>query len=276
MEAMLKDRTCVITGAGRGIGRATALLFAGEGGRVVVSDLDEGPAGEVAAEIRAAGGQAVAFAGDVTAPDYPDSLVRFAVESFGPSIDVIVNNAGYTWDGVIQKMTDEQWEAMLKVHITAPFRILRAASPYMRDVAKKEKEEGRRVTRKVINITSVAGLDGNPGQVNYSSAKAAIVGLTKTMAKEWGQFNICVNTVAFGFIETRLTQAKELGAKVRRGDKEVAIGVPEQMRRAFTAFCPLGRAGTPEEAANAILFMASPLSDYITGEVLRVTGGLSL
>ncbi|MCL6635034.1 MAG: SDR family oxidoreductase [Peptococcaceae bacterium] len=276
MEAMLKDKNCIITGAGRGIGRAAALLFAREGGRIVVSDLDEGPASEVVAEIKAAGGRAVAFAGDVTDPDFPAGLVKTAVENFGPSIDVIVNNAGYTWDGVLHKMTDEQWEAMLKVHLTAPFRILRAASPYMRDVAKKEKEEGRRVTRKVINISSVAGLDGNPGQANYSSAKAAVVGLTKTLAKEWGPFNICVNTVAFGFIETRLTQPKELGAKVKSGDKEVPVGVPEQMRKAFTALCPLGRPGTPEDAANAILFMASPLSDYITGEVLRVTGGLSV
>lgn len=275
MELMLKDKNCIITGAGRGIGRATALLFAREGGRVVVSDLDEAPAMEVVEEIKGAGGQAVACVGDVTADGFAEKLIKTAVENFGPSIDVIVNNAGYTWDGVIHKMSDEQWEAMLKVHITAPFRIIRAAAPYIRDAAKKEKEAtGKMKTRKIINISSVAGLDGNAGQANYSSAKAAVVGLTKTLAKEWGAFNVCVNTVAFGFIETRLTQPKEKGDAIKVEDKDVAIGIPENIRQVFKAMIPLKRAGTPEEAANAILLMASPLADYITGEVLRVTGGL--
>ncbi len=275
MELMLKDKNCIITGAGRGIGRATALLFAREGGRVVVSDLDEAPAMEVVEEIKGAGGQAVACVGDVTADGFAEKLIKTAVENFGPSIDVIVNNAGYTWDGVIHKMSDEQWEAMLKVHITAPFRIIRAAAPYIRDAAKKEKETtGKMSTRKIINISSVAGLDGNAGQANYSSAKAAVVGLTKTLAKEWGAFNVCVNTVAFGFIETRLTQPKEKGDAIKVEDKDVAIGIPENIRQVFKAIIPLKRAGTPEEAANAILLMASPLADYITGEVLRVTGGL--
>ncbi len=274
MELMLKDKNCIITGAGRGIGRAAALLFAREGGRVVVSDLDEAPAREVVDEIKAQGGQAVACVGDVTADGFAEKLIQTAVDAFGPSIDVIVNNAGYTWDGVVHKMSDEQWEAMLKVHITAPFRIIRAAAPYIRDVAKKEMEQGKRVTRKIINISSIAGLDGNAGQANYSSAKAAVVGLTKTLAKEWGPFNVCVNTVAFGFIETRLTQAKEKGESIKREDKDVAIGIPENIRQMFKAMIPLRRAGTPEEAASAILLMASPLADYISGEVLRVTGGL--
>lgn len=274
MELMLKDKTCIITGAGRGIGRATALLFAREGGRVVVSDLDEGPAVEVVEEIKAGGGQAVACVGDVTAADFAAQLVQTAVETYGPSIDVIVNNAGYTWDGVIHKMSDEQWDAMLKIHLTAPFRIIRAAAPYIREVAKKEKEAGQRVTRKIINISSIAGLDGNAGQANYSTAKAGLVGLTKTLAKEWGPFNVCVNTVAFGFIETRLTQPKEKGDAISRDGKEVAIGIPESMRQVFKAMIPLRRAGTPEEAASAILLMASPLADYISGEVLRVTGGM--
>ncbi|WP_027364093.1 SDR family NAD(P)-dependent oxidoreductase [Desulfotruncus alcoholivorax] len=274
MDLMLKDKCCIITGAGRGIGRETALLFAREGGRVVVSDLDEAPALEVVEEIKARSGRAVACVGDVTADGFAEKLIATAVESFGPSIDVIVNNAGYTWDGVIHKMTDQQWEAMLKIHITAPFRIIRAAAPYIRDAAKKDKEEGRRVTRKIINISSIAGLDGNAGQANYSSAKAAVVGLTKTLAKEWGSFNVCVNTVAFGFIETRLTQAKEKGEAIKMEDKDVSIGIPESARQMFKAMIPLRRAGTPEEAANAILLMASPLADYISGEVLRVTGGL--
>lgn len=275
MELMLKDKNCIITGAGRGIGKAAALLFAREGGRVVVSDLDEAPAAEVVEEIKQAGGQAVACVGDVTADGFAEKLIKTAVDNFGPSIDVIVNNAGYTWDGVIHKMSDEQWEAILKVHITAPFCIIRAAAPYIRDAAKKEKEEtGKMNTRKIINISSIAGLDGNPGQANYSSAKAAVVGLTKTLAKEWGAFNVCVNTVAFGFIETRLTQPKEKGDAIKVEDKDIAIGIPENMRQMFKAMIPLKRAGTPEEAASAILLMASPLANYVTGEVLRVTGGL--
>jgi len=274
MENMLQNKTCIITGAGRGIGRAAALLMAREGGRVLISDLDEAPALEVVEEIKAMGGEAVACVGDVTADGFAEKLISTAIEAFGPNIDVIVNNAGYTWDGVIHKMSDEQWEAMLKVHITAPFRIIRAAAPYIREIAKQEKAEGKRVTRKIINITSVAGVDGNAGQANYSSAKAAVVGLTKTMAKEWGPLNVCVNAVAYGFMDTRLTQAKEKGASLKHDDKEVALGIPETMRQMMTALIPLRRPGTPEEAAQAILFLASPMSDYVSGEVLRVTGGM--
>ncbi|MFZ5590322.1 MAG: SDR family NAD(P)-dependent oxidoreductase [Bacillota bacterium] len=275
MDQMLKDKVAVITGAGRGIGRATALLFAREGARLVLSDIDQAPVEAVVEEIRQQGGQAVALAGDVTDPEFPARLVQVAVDNFGPSIDILVNNAGYTWDGTIHKMTDQQWQAMLDVHITAPFRLIRAAAPYMRDVAAREKQaSGQARARKIINISSIAGLDGNFGQANYSSAKAAVVGLTKTLAKEWGPYNILVNCIAFGFIETRLTQAKEKGEVLRQGDKEVAIGVPEKIRQMFKLMCPLGRAATPEEAAASILLIASPLADYITGQVIRVTGGI--
>lgn len=275
MEKMLKDKVALITGAGRGIGRATALLFAQEGARLVLSDIDPVPLDEVVAEIRNQGGQAVGLAGDVTDAEFPARLVQVAVDNFGPSIDILVNNAGYTWDATIHKMSDQQWQAMLDVHVTAPFRLIRAAAPYMRDVAAQEKQTaGQARARKIINISSIAGLDGNFGQANYSSAKAAVVGLTKTLAKEWGPYNILVNCVAFGFIETRLTQAKEKGEVLKQGDKEVAIGVPEKIRQVFKMMCPLGRAATPEEAAASILLVASPLADYITGQVIRVTGGI--
>jgi len=273
MELMLKDKNCIITGSGRGIGRATALLFAKEGGRVVVSDLDEGPANEVVEEIKAGGGQAVACVGDVTDPAYPDKLIKTAVDAFGPSIDVIVNNAGYIWDAVIHKMSDEQWEAMLNIHLTAPFRIIRAAAPYIRAAAKNDQEAGRLVTRKIINIASTAGLDGSAGQTNYSSAKAALVGFTKSLAKEWGPLNVCVNTVAFGFIETRLTQVKEKNDLIELSGQKVAVGIPENRRDMLKPMIPLRRFGTPEEGAGAVLLMASPLADYISGEVLRVAGG---
>jgi 3-oxoacyl-[acyl-carrier protein] reductase len=210
--------------------------------------------------------------GSVTAPAFPEHIVRTAVENFG-GLDIIVNNAGYTWDGVIQNVTDEMWQAMIDVHLTAPFRIIRAATPYMREIAKQEIAEGKRVHRKIINVSSTSGVAGNPGQVNYSAGKMGIVGVTKTLAKEWGRFNINVNAVAYGFIETRLTAAKEKQQAVHVGENEVQLGIPEQMRQNAMHFIPLGRPGTPEEAAGPVLFLASPLSDYVTGHVLLVTGG---
>ncbi|HMG35601.1 MAG TPA: SDR family oxidoreductase [Blastocatellia bacterium] len=274
MTDLLKDRVAIVTGSGRGIGRAAAQLFAAHGARVVVSDIDAEPAQETATAIQKAGGQAVAFAGDVTDRAFPDLLVKTAIEKLG-GLDIIVNNAGYTWDAVIHKMSDEQWDDILACHLTAPFRIIRAASGFLRASAKREKEtDGAARARKIINISSTSGTRGNAGQANYSSVKAGVIGLTKTLAKEWGQFNIQVNAVAFGRIDTRLTQAKEKGETIHRGEKEIAIGIPSARLDATTPMIPLGRAGTPEEAAGAIFFFASPFSDYVSGQVLEVTGGL--
>jgi 3-oxoacyl-[acyl-carrier protein] reductase len=269
---MLVGKSAIITGSGRGIGRSIATLFASHGASVVINDIDAEVAETTANEINGAGGRAVVCAGSVTDVDFPDRLIGAAVESFG-GIDIIVNNAGYTWDAVIQNMTDEQWYAMIDVHLTAPFRILRAATPYMREVAKKEIAEGRRVHRKIVNVSSTSGVAGNAGQINYSAGKMGIVGMTKTMAKEWGRFNINVNAVAYGFIETRLTQAKEKAEKIEREGKQVELGIPEEMRQMAVRFIPLGRAGTPDEAAGPVLFLASPLSDYVSGHIVLVTGG---
>jgi len=200
----LDGKVALITGSGRGIGRAIALKLASEGARIVVNDLDTGPAQETVGEIQAQGGTAVACAGNVTAPDFPERFVSTAINEF-KGLDIIVNNAGYTWDSVIQKMTDEQWYAIIDCHLTAPFRILRAAQPLIRALSKADAEAGRRSVRKVVNISSAAGLFGNAGQSNYSTAKAGIVGLTQTLAKEWGRMNVTVNCVAYGFIKTRLT-----------------------------------------------------------------------
>jgi 3-oxoacyl-[acyl-carrier protein] reductase len=274
MEKMLDGKICIVTGGGRGIGKATALLFAKEGGKVVISELDADPANETVAEIKKTGGQAVAVVGDITAPGAAEKLIQAAVDAFGPNIDVIVNVAGYTWDSFIHKMTDQQWDAILNIHLKAPFQIMRAAAPYIRDNAKKEKEEGKMVMRKVVNVSSVAGTDGNAAQANYSSAKAGIIGLTKGMAREWGPFNVNVNCIAFGWIETRLTKAKEDGAEtIEREGKKIALGVPKAGLEAFKAMIPLGRPGSVDEAAKAILFFASPMSDYATGQVLKVSGG---
>lgn len=269
---LLVGKSAIVTGSGRGIGKAIAHLFAQHGASVVINDIDGEVAEATAKEISDAGGTAVVCAGSVTDVEFPDRVVKTAADAFG-GIDIIVNNAGYTWDAVIQNMTDEQWYAMIDVHLTAPFRIIRAATPYMREVAKKEIEEGKRIHRKIINISSTSGVAGNAGQVNYSAGKMGIVGVTKTMAKEWGRFNINVNAVAYGFIETRLTQAKEKQEVIEREGKQVALGIPEAMRQMSARFIPLGRAGTPEEAAGPVLFLASPLSDYVTGHCVLVTGG---
>lgn len=269
----LEGKVALVTGSGRGIGQAIALKLASEGARVVVNDLDEGPAAETAKRIGELGSEAAIVAGDVTKPDFGDRIVRAAVDTFG-GLDIIVNNAGYPWDAVIQKMTDEQWYAMLDVHATAPFRVLRAAAEYIRVAAKREKEEGRPVVRKVVNVTSIAGLYGNAGQAAYSAGKAAVVGLTKTMAKEWGRYNVTVNAVAFGYIQTRITQPIGSGGEVAQvGEREIKMGIQPEFIQQMNRMIPLGRGGTPEEAAGAVYLLCIPESDYISGEVVLASGG---
>lgn len=272
--SLLQDKVCIITGSGRGIGAAAALKFAEMGAKVVVTDIDPEPAEATVAKIKAMGGTALAIAADVTSDGDIEELVGQTMNSYG-AIDVLVNNAGYTWDGVLHKMSDEQWDAIINVHLTAPFKLIRACVPYMREVAKKElKENGVAKARKIINISSTSGTRGNPGQANYSAGKAGIIGLTRTLAKEWGAFNIQVNAVAFGYIETRLTASKEESAKIERDGQEIELGIPDQMRQMAKMVIPMGRAGTPEEASGALVFFASDLSNYVSGQVLEITGGM--
>ncbi len=272
----LTGKVALISGSGRGIGRALAIKLAGEGAKVVVNDLDEAPAAEVVATITASGGEAVACVGSVAAEGFAERFVATAMETFG-GLDIIVNNAGYTWDSVIQKMSDEQFQTMLDVHLVAPFRILRAAAEPIRLLAKKEAEEGREVFRKVVNISSMAGTNGNAGQANYSSAKAALVGLTKTLSKEWGRYKVDVNCVAYGFIDTRLTQSlSREDTKVSIDGRDFTVGVPEATRQTLPMMVPLGRAGTPEEAAGAVYLFCIPESNYISGQVIIVGGGINM
>jgi 3-oxoacyl-[acyl-carrier protein] reductase len=266
---VLDGKAAIVTGSARGIGRATSELLAEQGARVLINDLDGDVAEQAATEI---GGETAVFGGDLTQAGVPDQLVQKAVDEFG-QLDIIVNNAGYTWDGVAHKMTDEQFQAMLEIHTVVPFRIIRAAAPHLREPAKKEREEGREVFRKIVNVTSISGTMGNAGQVNYSAAKAGVVGLTKTLAKEWGGFKVNVNAVAFGFVETRLTASKEEGGKIEIEGKEIDLGIPEQMRQLAAAIIPLGRPASPEEAAGPVFFLCSPWADYVHGQVLNVTGG---
>ncbi|MBS1887037.1 MAG: SDR family oxidoreductase [Actinobacteria bacterium] len=268
---LLDGKAAIVTGSARGIGRATAELFAAEGARVLINDLDAEAAEQTAAEIE---GETAVFAGDLTAAGACDELVAAAVEAFG-QVDVVVNNAGYTWDGVAHKVTDEQFQAMLDIHTIVPFRVARALAPHWREAAKKELSEGVEVFRKLINTSSTTGMMGNAGQVNYAAGKAGVVGITKTLAKEWGRFRINVNAVAFGFVETRLTAAKEEGGEITApGGERIGLGIPEQMRAMAAAVIPLGRPATPTEAAGPVLFLASPLADYVHGQVLNVTGGM--
>jgi len=266
---VLDGKSAIVTGSARGIGRAVAELLSEHGAQVLINDLDGDVAEQAAGEIK---GETTVFAGDLTAEGVCDQLVQKAVDEFG-KIDIIVNNAGYTWDGPVHKMEDRQFQAMLDIHTIVPFRMIRALAPHWREAAKRERGEGREVFRKIVNVTSISGTMGNAGQANYSSAKAGVTGLTKTIAKEWGQFKINVNAVAFGFVETRLTQAKEQAEAIEREGEKIELGIPEQQRAMASMIIPLGRPAQPEEAAGPILFLSSELSNYIHGQVLNVTGG---
>jgi 3-oxoacyl-[acyl-carrier protein] reductase len=270
----LDGKVAVVTGSGRGIGAEIARKLAAEGAAVVVNDLDDAPAKETVAAIEAAGGRAVACPGSVTDEGFAERFVATAVDTFG-GLDVVVNNAGYTWDSVVQKMTDEQWAAILDVHLTAPFRILRAAQPVIADLVKKARAAGEPVPcRKVVNISSIAGLGGNAGQANYAAAKAGVTGLTKALAKEWGRYNVTVNTVAFGLIRTRLTEASADGdSAIDVAGREIKVGVNPDLLAAMERMIPLGRAGTPAEAAGAVYLLCIPESDYVSAQTLVCGGG---
>ncbi|KAJ3957530.1 hypothetical protein N0V92_005889 [Colletotrichum tropicale] len=278
-KGLLAGQVAIITGSGQGIGAETARLFANEGAKVIISDIDGAKARSVADAINSThgGGRALAVPGDMLSADYIATLVSQAASFGNGKIHHIVNNAGYTWDGVIHKMSDAQWDTILALHSTAPFRLVRAAAPYFRV---KDGEN-----RCVVNISSTSGVHGNAGQANYAMAKAGVTGLTKTIAKEWGPaFGVRSNTVAFGHIKTRLTDAKEKGAFiVGPGGEKIALGIPQAQKAAAAgseqqahADIPLRRPGSPTEAASAVLAVASPLFSYVTGQTIMVTGGRNM
>jgi 3-oxoacyl-[acyl-carrier protein] reductase len=266
---VLDDKVAIVTGSARGIGRATAELLSEHGAKVLVNDLDGDVAEQTASEIA---GETAVYAGDLTKSSAPDELVKTAIDAWG-KIDIIVNNAGYTMDAPLHKLSDEAFQRMLDIHTIVPFRVIRAAAPHLREPAKQEKQEGREVFRKIVNVSSISGTMGNAGQANYSAGKSAVVGLTKTLAKEWGQFKINVNAVAFGWIETRLTAAKESDNTMEIGGETVQLGIPEQMRAMAAMVIPIGRPGSPQEAAGGVFFLCSPWSNFVHGQVLNITGG---
>jgi 3-oxoacyl-[acyl-carrier protein] reductase len=266
---LLDDKVAIVTGSGNGIGRATAELLAEQGAKVVVNDLDPDKAKETQDALPTEG---TVHSGDLTKGDAPAELVQTAIDAFG-KIDIIVNNAGYTLDAPVHKLSDDWWERMIAIHLTVPFKVVRAAAPHLREPAKAEREEGKEVFRKIVNVSSTSGTFGNPGQANYSAGKAGVVGLTKTLAKEWGQFKINVNAVAFGWIETRLTASKDSENTMEIDGQTVQLGIPDQMRSMAAAVIPLGRPGTPQEAAGGVFYLCSPWSNFVHGQVLNITGG---
>lgn len=267
---VLDGKSAIVTGSARGIGRATAELLVSQGAQCLINDLDGDIAEQASSEID---GETAVYAGDLTKPGAADELVQKAIDSFG-KIDIIVNNAGYTIDAPVHKMTDDQFQKMLDIHTIVPFRVIRAAAPHLREPAKKEREEGKEVFRKIVNVSSTSGTFGNAGQANYSSGKAGVVGLTKTIAKEWGQFKVNVNAVAFGFIDTRLTQAKVDENTMEKDGETIQLGIPEQMRQMASMLIPLGRPASPEEAAGGVFFLCTPWANYVHGQTLHITGGL--
>src|SRR5579859_4599935 len=266
---VLEDRVAIVTGSARGIGRATAEILAEHGAKVLINDLDADVAEQTASEIK---GDTLVFGGDLTKPGVPDDLVQKVIGEWG-RVDILINNAGYTLDAPIHKMSDDWFQKMLDIHTIVPFRMCRAVAPHMREPAKQEREEGREVFRKIVNVSSISGTMGNAGQANYSSGKSAVVGLTKTLAKEWGQFKINVNAVAFGYIETRLTASKDSENVMEIGGEKVQLGIPDQLRGMASILIPIGRPGSPEEAAGGVFFLCSPWSNFVSGQVINITGG---
>jgi 3-oxoacyl-[acyl-carrier protein] reductase len=269
----LAGRVAAVTGAGQGIGRAVALKLAAEGASILANDLDEASLESLVGEVEDMGVRCLPFPGDITQESFGDRMVDACLERLG-DLHILVNNAGYIWNSRIAQHTDEQWYAMIDMHATAPFRLLRAAGRHFREAYKAGMAQD---TRKVVNVSSISGLYGADTQFSYSAAKSAQIGMTRSLAKDWGRYNVTVNCVAFGHIETRLTQAySDEIPEIEVGGQRHKVGIPSagiEMQKSIT---PLGRAGTTADAAGAIYLFCIPESDFISGEVVLASGGLRI
>ena len=270
----LSGRVALVTGGGRGIGLSLTRKLAAEGAHVLVNDLDAGEAEAAARAITDAGGKAIALPGNVTATDFPSRFIGAALREFG-DIHILVNNAGYIWNGPLHKISDEQWQAIQDVHLNAPFRILRELRSFLDARVAEERKSGKIIHRKIVNVSSVSATGGAAGQANYAAAKAGLHGLTRSLAREWGPLAVNVNCVAFGYIETRLTQEIKGETTVMIEGAARRVGLTRPMIDAVKERTALGRAGSPDEAAGGIFLFCIPESDYVTGQILEVSGGLA-
>ena len=267
----LEGRVAIVTGAAQGIGRSIVQKLANEGAQVIANDLDADLLTESVDKLTERGMTAQALPGDITEQATTEALVSTALERYG-DLHIVVNNAGYIWNSAAVKHTDEQWQAMLDVHATGPFRLLREAGHHFRQQASTESPDR---LRKIVNVSSISGIYGAATQVAYSSAKAAVVGMTKTLAREWGRYHVTVNCVAFGYIDTRLIESfEDQPNRVRIKDRDHPVGLTAAQRESAKEMAALGRLGRPEDAANAVYLLCIPESDFITGEVLVASGGL--
>ena len=293
---LLAGQVAIVTGGSRGIGGGTSTMLAANGARVVIADVDGVKADETVRTLNAEFGDDAtsAFVADLVAPDSCDALVQHALDAYG-GLDIVVNNAGYAWDGGIHNMSDAQFQAMLDIHLSVPFRVARATAPHFRAAAENDDAHGVKRHRKTVMVSSLAGQWGLVGAGNYASAKAGMLGLMRTLAQEWGRFRVNVNAVAFGVIQTRFGLPQSEHEVIETGGRTIHVGMPakqaERMgvtidpdrvvpdEEVYAArpmpphIVPLGRTGTISDAANAIFWLCSPLSDYVTGQVLAVNGG---
>lgn len=242
----LQDKTAIVTGSARGIGAEIALTLAKAGCNVVISDIDEQGSQEIAEKIKTLGRDSIAIKANVAAMADAEELIKQTKEKFG-SVDILVNNAGITRDNLLMRMSEAEWDSVISVNLKGTFNCIKAATRTMM----------KQRSGKIINLSSVVGVMGNAGQTNYSASKAGVIGLTKSVAKEFGSRNIQVNAIAPGYIQTDMT-------------KDLSDSAKDQ----FMTLIPLQAAGTPQDVANATLFLASDLSNYITGQVLHVDGGM--
>jgi len=267
----LQGKVALVTGGGRGIGLGIVERLARGGANIVVNDLDEEPAQAAIEVARAAGVNAVSLVGNICRRDFGDEFVGLALSEFG-RVDIVVNNAGYATYAPAEDTTDDDFDAVLDVLVSAPFRILRSAGRYFRDQANEAAPE-RPPLRKVVNVASIGGLMGAAGQVAYGAGKAGSIGLTTTLAMEWGKYNVNVNAIAPGLTRTRLTEGPAYGhdAITVEGKDHALTGMPLDD---IAGALPLGRVGTPDDIAAAVDFLCTPDSDFITGQTIVVDGGM--